>query len=74
MERTNWKGTGLGWNSKLGTVDASDEWWHNKIQINPKYAKLRRKGIKPDMEEKFDRMFMNTIATGDHAWAPLSLW
>ncbi|VVA40682.1 PREDICTED: L10-interacting MYB domain-containing [Prunus dulcis] len=74
MEMTNWKGTGLGWNSKLGTVDASDEWWHNKIQINPKYAKLRRNGIKPDMEEKFDRMFMNTIATGDHAWAPSSLW
>ncbi|CAL2247303.1 unnamed protein product [Prunus armeniaca] len=40
--------------------------------INPKYAKLRRKGISPDMEEKFDRMFMNTTATGDHAWAPSS--
>ncbi|CAL8134877.1 unnamed protein product [Prunus armeniaca] len=64
------KETGLGWNSKLGTIDASDEWWHNKIEINPKYAKLRRKGISPDMEEKFDRMFMNTTATGDHAWAP----
>ncbi|KAI5312686.1 hypothetical protein L3X38_041860 [Prunus dulcis] len=24
------------------------------------------------MEEKFDRMFMNTTATGDHAWAPSS--
>ncbi|CAL8176438.1 unnamed protein product [Prunus armeniaca] len=64
--------TGLGWNSKLGTIDASDEWWHNKIEINPKYAKLRRKGISPDMEEKFDRMFMNTTSTGDHAWAPSS--
>ncbi|XP_008227567.1 PREDICTED: L10-interacting MYB domain-containing protein-like [Prunus mume] len=66
------KETGLGWNSKLRTVDASDEWWHNKIQINPKYAKLRRKGNSPDIEEKFDRMFMNTTATGDHAWAPSS--
>ncbi|XP_021818574.1 uncharacterized protein LOC110760581 [Prunus avium] len=66
------KETGLGWNSKLGTIDASDEWWHNKIEINPKYAKLRRKGISPDMEEKFDRMFMNTTATSDHAWAPSS--
>ncbi|CAL9001247.1 unnamed protein product [Prunus brigantina] len=24
------------------------------------------------MEEKFDRMFMNTTATGHHAWAPSS--
>ncbi|KAL6272188.1 hypothetical protein ACE6H2_022880 [Prunus campanulata] len=66
------KETGLGWNSKLGTIDASNEWWHNKIEINPKYAKLRRKGISPDMQEKFDRMFMNTTTTGDHAWAPSS--
>ncbi|KAI5323511.1 hypothetical protein L3X38_032583 [Prunus dulcis] len=66
------KETGLGWNSKLGTIDASDKWWHNKIEINPKYAKLRRKGISPDMKEKFDRMFMNTTSTGDHAWAPSS--
>ncbi|CAL2239045.1 unnamed protein product [Prunus armeniaca] len=66
------KETGLGWNSKLGTIDASDEWWHNKIEINLKYAKLRRKGISPDMEEKFDRIFMNTTTTGDHAWAPSS--
>ncbi|CAL8995960.1 unnamed protein product, partial [Prunus brigantina] len=26
------KEIGLGWNSKLGTIDASDEWWHNKIE------------------------------------------
>ncbi|XP_020417297.1 uncharacterized protein LOC18779412 [Prunus persica] len=63
--------TGLGWNSNKGTVDASDEWWNNKIQINAEYAKLRKKGIYPEMEEKLDRMFMSTTATGEHAWAPL---
>ncbi|XP_048447883.1 L10-interacting MYB domain-containing protein-like [Pyrus x bretschneideri] len=26
------KETGLGWNSNKGTVDASEEWWNNKIQ------------------------------------------
>ncbi|CAN6700150.1 unnamed protein product [Malus baccata var. baccata] len=66
------KETGLGWNPKLNTVDASDEWWHNKIQINKKYKSLRRKRISPDMEDKLDRMFMNTTATGEHAWAPSS--
>ncbi|CAL8167900.1 unnamed protein product [Prunus armeniaca] len=64
------KETGLGWNSSKGTIDASDEWWNNKIQINDEYAKLRKKGINPEMEEKLDRMFMNTTATGEHAWAP----
>ncbi|CAN6576854.1 unnamed protein product [Malus baccata var. baccata] len=66
------KENGLRWNPKLNTVDASDEWWHNKIQINKKYKSLRIKGISPDMEDKLDRMFMNTTATGDHAWAPSS--
>ena len=27
------KETGLGWNSSKGTVDASEEWWNNKIQV-----------------------------------------
>ncbi|KAB2634836.1 hypothetical protein D8674_038034 [Pyrus ussuriensis x Pyrus communis] len=66
------KETGLGWNSSKGTVDASEEWWNNKIQINKEYGKLRKKGISPEMEDKLDRMFLSTIATGEHAWAPSS--
>ncbi|KAK9938946.1 hypothetical protein M0R45_015657 [Rubus argutus] len=46
------------------------KWWHNKIQVNPEYAKLRKRGINSEMEEKLDRMFMNITATGAHAWAP----
>ncbi|KAB2635549.1 hypothetical protein D8674_026083 [Pyrus ussuriensis x Pyrus communis] len=66
------KETGIEWNPKLNIVDASDEWWHNKIQVyqQKKYKSLRRKGISLDMEDKLDRMFMNTTATSDHAWAP----
>ncbi|CAN6712988.1 unnamed protein product [Malus baccata var. baccata] len=66
------KETGLGWNSSKGTVDAFEEWWNNKIQINKEYGKLRKKGISPEMEDKLDRMFSNTVATGEHAWAPSS--
>nr|XP_028952690.1 uncharacterized protein LOC103431050 [Malus domestica] len=66
------KETGLGWNSSKGTVDASQEWWNNKIQINKEYGKFRKKGISPEMEDKLDRMFSNTVATGEHAWAPSS--
>ncbi|KAM5568201.1 hypothetical protein ABKV19_015989 [Rosa sericea] len=64
------KETGLGWNPSKGTVDAPAEWWHSKIQVNPEYAKLRKKGLNPELEEKLDRMFSNIIATGEHAWAP----
>ncbi|KAM5547699.1 L10-interacting MYB domain-containing protein-like [Rosa sericea] len=66
------KETGLGWNPKLKTVDAPDEWWCSKIQDNPKYAKLRKKGINPDLEEKLDMMFQQVTASGVHAWAPSS--
>lgn len=27
------KETGLGWDPKLKTVNASDDWWRNKIQV-----------------------------------------
>ncbi|KAB2635362.1 hypothetical protein D8674_025896 [Pyrus ussuriensis x Pyrus communis] len=66
------KEIGLGWNSSKGTVDASEEWWNNKIQINKEYGKLQKKGISPEMEDKLDRMFLSTIATGEHARAPSS--
>ncbi|KAB2606059.1 hypothetical protein D8674_005776 [Pyrus ussuriensis x Pyrus communis] len=67
------KETGLGWNSNKGTVDASEEWWNNKIQVyKQRIWKIAKKGISPEMEEKLDRMFSNTVATGEHAWAPSS--
>ncbi|KAL6146121.1 hypothetical protein ACLB2K_056804 [Fragaria x ananassa] len=66
------KETGLGWNLTKNIVDASDEWWRNKIQINPQYVKLRVRGINPDMEAKLDMMFNGAVATGKYAWAPSS--
>ncbi|KAL6130599.1 hypothetical protein ACLB2K_068978 [Fragaria x ananassa] len=66
------KDTGLGWNPTKNTVDASEEWWKNKIQINPQYAKLRVRGINPEMEAKLDMMFNGAVATGKYAWTPSS--
>ncbi|XP_068345798.1 uncharacterized protein [Pyrus communis] len=68
------KETGLGWNSSKGIIDASEEWYNNKIQTNKEYGKLRKKkkGISSEMEDKLDRMFLSTVVTGEHAWAPSS--
>ncbi|TXG73136.1 hypothetical protein EZV62_001715 [Acer yangbiense] len=66
------KETGLGWNAKLKTIDASEEWWHRKLQVHHNAAKFPKEGIEPVMMDKLDRMFMNITATGDHAWAPSS--
>ncbi|XP_020421380.1 L10-interacting MYB domain-containing protein-like [Prunus persica] len=67
------KETGLGWNVAKNTVDASDEWWQDKIKVEPKYAKFQFEGISHEMEEKLDRMFLNVTATGKHSWAPSSI-
>ncbi|KAL5581726.1 hypothetical protein UlMin_014168 [Ulmus minor] len=66
------KETGIGWNSKKKTIDASDEWWLSKLQKYPQASKFRKEGIALEIEEKFDRMFMNTTTTGDYAWTPAS--
>nr|XP_028965037.1 L10-interacting MYB domain-containing protein-like [Malus domestica] len=51
------KETSLGWNS---SKDKQRIW------------KIPKKGISPEMEDKLDGMFSNTVATGEHAWAPSS--
>ncbi|WCJ41875.1 hypothetical protein M5689_022714 [Euphorbia peplus] len=66
------KETGLGWNPIKGTIDASDEWWKEKIQENASYAPLREKGIGQDVYEKYEMLFMDTVATGEYAYAPSS--
>ncbi|XP_062028601.1 L10-interacting MYB domain-containing protein-like [Rosa rugosa] len=63
------KETGLGWDHRRQTIDASDEWWHIKIEKNKEYGKLKKKGIAPNFEDKLDKMFMGISATGEHAYA-----
>ncbi|XP_061958705.1 uncharacterized protein LOC133679969 [Populus nigra] len=64
--------TGVGWNSELGTISASDEWWKQKIQEIRGAKKFRHVGIEPSLKNKFDRMYFNIVATGAFAWAPSS--
>ncbi|XP_062089578.1 L10-interacting MYB domain-containing protein-like [Humulus lupulus] len=66
------KETGLGWNIKKNTIDATEDWWNSKLQSHPDAAKFRIRGIEPEVEEKLDRIFMNTVATGEYAWTPSS--
>ncbi|XP_062028502.1 L10-interacting MYB domain-containing protein-like [Rosa rugosa] len=66
------KETGLGWDHRRQTIDASDEWWRLKIEKNKEYGKLKKKGIAPDFEDKLDKMFMGISATGKHAYSPSS--
>ncbi|KAJ6989010.1 hypothetical protein NC653_021795 [Populus alba x Populus x berolinensis] len=64
--------TGIGWNSELGTISASDEWWKKKTQEIRGSKKFRHAGIEPSLCSKFDRIFNNVVATGHYAWAPSS--
>ncbi|KAI9390585.1 hypothetical protein POPTR_008G196901v4 [Populus trichocarpa] len=64
--------TGIGWNSELGTISASDEWWKKKTQKIRGSKKFRHAGIEPSLCSKFDRMLNNVVATGHYAWAPSS--
>eukprot|EP00258_Populus_trichocarpa_P040208 XP_024456227.1 L10-interacting MYB domain-containing protein-like [Populus trichocarpa] len=59
--------TGVGWNSELGTISASDEWWKQKIQEIRGAKKFRHVGIEPSLKNKFDRMYSNNVATGAFA-------
>ncbi|XP_038707207.1 uncharacterized protein LOC120002511 [Tripterygium wilfordii] len=64
------KDTSTGWNAKLGTVDASNEWWEEKIKMysctveNKEYAKFHKHGFKFKQELEF--CFVGTYATGGY--------
>lgn len=64
--------TGIGWNSELETISASDEWWKKKTQEIRGSKEFRHAGIEPSLCSKFDRIFSNVVATGHYAWAPSS--
>ncbi|KAK1364558.1 hypothetical protein POM88_040119 [Heracleum sosnowskyi] len=66
------KETGLGWNPRLETIDATPDWWDDKIKINKDYAKFRKKGLEPELVTKNDFMFGSIVATREFAWTPSS--
>uniref|UniRef100_A0A6V7QVV1 Myb/SANT-like domain-containing protein n=1 Tax=Ananas comosus var. bracteatus TaxID=296719 RepID=A0A6V7QVV1_ANACO len=56
---------GFEWNQRKRTIDASDEWWQNKLKDFPDAAKFRFQGIEPELEQKLDRMFMSMDPIGE---------
>lgn len=62
--------TGLGWNSTTGKIDCPDEWWENKLKEKPEARKFRHKGVWPLVEEKWDHLFGDAVATGVGCVAP----
>lgn len=66
------KETGIGWDPAKKTVDASAEWWQNKIQINGEYRKFRDVGISPKKMDMFDKMFKDSTTEGKCVMIPSS--
>ncbi|CAH9059786.1 unnamed protein product [Cuscuta epithymum] len=62
--------TGLGWNAATGTLDCSDEWWGKKIKEKAKVKKFRHKGVLPHIEEQWDQIYGDSVATGVECVAP----
>ncbi|KAH1122897.1 hypothetical protein J1N35_006057 [Gossypium stocksii] len=64
--------TGIGWCPSKRTVDATEEWWAEKIQENPDFKGFKKKGIEPRLNDLMWQMFGGIVATGENAWAPSS--
>ncbi|XP_038678358.1 L10-interacting MYB domain-containing protein-like [Tripterygium wilfordii] len=62
--------TGVGWDAVTGTINASDEWWEEKIKENKEYAKFRKHGFKNKAD--LELCFTRTYATGSARLAPSS--
>ncbi|MBA0738308.1 hypothetical protein Gogos_011687, partial [Gossypium gossypioides] len=66
------KDTSLRWNLIKGTVDASKDWWENRLKVVPEAQKFRVASIDLELEGKLDQMFLGIVAIGDKAWVPSS--
>ncbi|KAK9056088.1 hypothetical protein SSX86_027176 [Deinandra increscens subsp. villosa] len=62
--------TGLGWNPTTGRLDCSNDWWERKLKEKPESKKFRNKGVCPQLEEKWDHLFGDAVATGVSCVAP----
>ncbi|KAH1114454.1 hypothetical protein J1N35_007832 [Gossypium stocksii] len=63
---------GIGWCPPKKTVDATEEWWAEKIQENPDFKGFKKKRIEPRLNNLMWQMFGGIVATGEIAWAPSS--
>ncbi|OMP12108.1 hypothetical protein COLO4_03464 [Corchorus olitorius] len=64
--------TELKWDPIKKTIDASDDWWDERLKVVPDASKFKLGGIDPKLEGKLHQMFNGTVATANNAWAPFS--
>ncbi|MFQ6647866.1 hypothetical protein Gotur_021013 [Gossypium turneri] len=64
--------TGIGWCPSKKAVDATEEWWAEKIQENSDFKIFKKKRIEPRLNKLMWQMFGGIVATGENAWAPSS--
>ncbi|XP_038696753.1 L10-interacting MYB domain-containing protein-like [Tripterygium wilfordii] len=62
--------TDIGWNDSKQTIDASDEWWEERIKENKEYAKFYKHGFKHKADLEF--CFTGAYASGSAQLAPSS--
>ncbi|OMO49783.1 hypothetical protein CCACVL1_30802 [Corchorus capsularis] len=64
--------TELGWDPIKNTIDASEDWWDERLKVVPDASKFKLGGIDPELEGKLQQMFNGIAATGNNALAPSS--
>ncbi|XP_076894469.1 uncharacterized protein LOC143546765 [Bidens hawaiensis] len=62
--------TGLGWNESTKQLSCSDEWWKLKIQENPKVLAIQNNQPSIQLQEEWDQLFGDAVASGENCVAP----
>ncbi|KAF5805135.1 putative Myb/SANT-like domain-containing protein [Helianthus annuus] len=64
--------SGLGWDPVKKTINATSEWWDEKIQADPELAKFKDKNLEM-YQEFYEPLFRDCVATGDKTKTPHQL-
>ncbi|CAH1435785.1 unnamed protein product [Lactuca virosa] len=62
--------TGLGWNESTRQLNCPDEWWDKKIKENPNVKGIRKKQPSLELQEAWDQIFGDAVASGADCVAP----
>lgn len=62
--------TGLGWNETTRQLNCSDEWWDKKVKENPNVKAIRKKQPSSELQEAWDQIFGDAVASGTDCVAP----
>ncbi|OMO86957.1 Auxin efflux carrier [Corchorus capsularis] len=58
------------WCPKKKTLDATDEWWNQRIQERPEVKVFKKRGFEPELNELLRCMFGDIVANGKHSLTP----